>query len=107
MPETRGFQSVSSSRKGVMVMVSQAVNKTALKRYERFVSALDAVRSAVADADPLIKQMVESRGRFAGWQVPDKKEVQAAREKVSKSLDVLRTASKTYEKELVSRQWMV
>lgn len=89
-------------------MVSQTVNKMALRRYQDFVGAIETVRIALEGADPLIKAMNEhAPGRPHGWKVPEKKEVVAARAKATEWLDHLRTQAKQWEKELVSRGWRV
>ena len=89
-------------------MVSQTLNNRALRKYEEFVGAIETVRIALEEADPLIKAMKDAApGRVHGWKVPDKKEVLAARAKVTELLDALRAAAKKWEKELVARGWRV
>jgi hypothetical protein len=89
-------------------MVNQTINNRALRRYEEFTGAIETVRIALEEADPLIKQMKDvAPGRPHGWQVPDKKEVLAARAKATELLDSLRAEAKKWEKELVSRGWRV
>jgi hypothetical protein len=89
-------------------MVVQSVNRHALRKYEEFTGALETVRIALEEADPLIKQMRDTApGRSHGWQVPAKKEVLAARAKVTELLDRLREQSKKYEKELIANGWRV
>lgn len=89
-------------------MVVQTVNRHALHKYEELTSALETVRIALAETDPLIKAMGESTpDRSHGWQVPAKKEVLAARSKVTDLLDVLRAKAKEYEKQLIANGWRV
>jgi hypothetical protein len=89
-------------------MVVQSVNRMAVKRYEEFTSAIETVRIALEESDPLIKAMKDAHvGRHQGWQVPDKKEVLAARKKATDLLDGLRAEAKKWHKELVSRGWRV
>lgn len=89
-------------------MVVQAVNNHALRKYEEFTSALETVRIALEEADPLIKQMRESGpARANGWKVPAKQEVLAARKSAQDLLDTLRAKAKHYEKELVANGWRV
>lgn len=89
-------------------MVNQIINNKALRRYEEFTSAIETVRIALEEADPLIRTMKDTApGRTHGWQVPDKKEVIAARAKATELLDTLRASAKEWEKELVSRGWRV
>jgi hypothetical protein len=89
-------------------MVSQTINNRALRKYEEFTGAIETVRIALEEADPVIKQMKDTAsGRSHGWQVPDKKEVLDARAKATDLLDALRAEAKKWEKELVSRGWRV
>lgn len=89
-------------------MVVQSANRHALRKYEEFTSALETVRIALEESDPVIKAMKESEpNRAYGWQVPAKKEVVAARTKVTELLDRLREQSKKYEKELIANGWRV
>jgi hypothetical protein len=89
-------------------VVNQTVNNMALRRYEEFTSAIETVRIALEEADPLIKAMNDhAPGRPHGWKIPDKKEVVAARVRATELLDHLRTQAKYWEKELVSRRWRV
>jgi len=87
-------------------MVVHTVNRHALRKYEEFTSALETVRIALGEVDPLITAMKESHpDRSAGWQVPAKKELLAARRKTIELLDVLRAAAKEYEKDLIANGW--
>lgn len=89
-------------------MVSQSINNMALRRYEEFTGAIETVRIALEEADALIQAMKDTEpNRSLGWQVPDKKEVVAARRKAAEFLDALRAAAQKWEKELVSRGWRV
>jgi len=90
------------------MMVVQSVNRLAVKKYEELVAGIELVRLALEAADPLIKRMGEAHaGRPHGWQVPDKKEVLAARKKAGELLDTLRAEAKTWEKEWVANGWRV
>jgi hypothetical protein len=89
-------------------MVVQTVNTHALNKYHEFTAALEAVRLALAESDPLIKAMAESGpNRAHGWKVPDKKEVTAARKSVTDLLDRLRAKAKQYETQLIANGWRV
>lgn len=89
-------------------MVVQAVNNHALRKYEEFTSALETVRMALEEADPLIKQMRESGpSRANGWKVPTKQEVLSVRKNAQDLLDALRAKAKQYEKELIANGWRV
>jgi hypothetical protein len=89
-------------------MVVQAVNSHALNKYRDFTGALETVRIALAESDPVIKVMVEhGPDRSAGWKVPDKKEVLAARKRVTDLLDQLRAKAKQYETQLIANGWRV
>jgi hypothetical protein len=89
-------------------MVVQSANRHALRKYEEFTGALETVRLALEEADPVIAAMRDCDvGRAHGWKVPAKKEVTAARKKVTELLDRLRAQSKRYEKELIANGWRV
>jgi hypothetical protein len=89
-------------------MVVHTINRHALHKYEEFTSALETVRIALDEADPVIAAMNESHaGRHLGWNVPAKKEVLVARKKVTELLDTLRKQAKKYEKELIANGWRV
>lgn len=94
--------------KGGNTMVVQAANNRAVKKYQDFTAAIESVRIALEETDPLITAMRDSHGvRHQGWKVPDKKEVLTARRKVVELLDTLRTQAQKYEKELVANGWRV
>jgi hypothetical protein len=89
-------------------MVVQPLNNHALNKYQEFTGALETVRIALAESDPVIKVMAESGpDRSAGWKVPDKKEVLAARKAVTDLLDRLRAKAKQYETQLIANGWRV
>ena len=89
-------------------MVVQTVNSHALRKYEEFTSALETLRIALEEADPVIAAMTDARvDRHFGWKVPAKKEILAARKKVTDLLDTLRAKAKEYEKELIANGWRV
>jgi hypothetical protein len=89
-------------------MVVQAVNNHAVQKYQEFTSAIESVRIALEETDPLITAMKDSHAaRHHGWKVPDKKEVVAARKKVVELLDTLRTQAQKYEKDLIANGWRV
>jgi exonuclease VII small subunit len=89
-------------------MVVHSANEHALRKYEEFTSALETVRVALEEADPVIRAMKDSDpARTYGWKVPAKKEVVTARKKVTDLLDKLRAESKKYEKELIANGWRV
>lgn len=89
-------------------MVVQAVNNHALRKYEAFTSALETVRLALEESDPVIAAMSESGpARAQGWKVPTKKEVLAARKAATDLLDRLRGKAKQYEEQLIANGWRV
>lgn len=89
-------------------MVVQAVNNHALHKYQEFTAALETVRLALEEADPVIKAMAESGpARSEGWKVPTKKEVLAARKAATDMLDRLRAKAKQYETQLIANGWRV
>jgi hypothetical protein len=89
-------------------MVVQVVNAHALRKYEELTSALETVRIALEEADPVIAAMADARvERHLGWKVPAKKEILVARRKTADLLDALRAKAKEYEKELIANGWRV
>lgn len=89
-------------------MPVQAVNQYAMRRYQDLIAAVEMVQIALAEIDPVIAKMADKvPGRVAGWLVPDKKEVLAARTRVVDQLDVLRVKVKEYEKRLIANGWRV
>lgn len=89
-------------------MVIHTANNHALRKYEEFTGAIETVRIALEETDPLIRSMKDSNiGRNMGWRVPDKKEVAAARTHVVELLITLRQQAKQYEKELIANGWRV
>ena len=89
-------------------MQVQAVNQHAVVRYREFEWAMQTVCEALEATQRLVNAMADhAPGRFQGWQVPTKKEVQEARRKAVALLDGLRKKAKDYEAELLSRGWRV
>jgi len=92
----------------VDVMQVQVVNQHAVVKYREFEWAMETVRESLEATERLVNGMVDhSPGRFQGWQVPTKKEVQEARKKAVTLLDGLRRKAKEFEAELLSRGWRV
>jgi hypothetical protein len=89
-------------------MQVQAVNQHAVVRYREFEWAMQTVCESLEATERLVNAMADqAAGRFQGWQVPTKKEVQEARKKAVALLDGLRKKAKEYEAELLSRGWRV
>ena len=89
-------------------MQVQAVNQHAVVKYREFEWALQTVCESLEATQRLVNAMSDHyTGRFEGWQVPTKKEVQEARRKAVALLDGLRKKAKEYEAELLSRGWRV
>ncbi|AOS61499.1 hypothetical protein [Actinoalloteichus hymeniacidonis] len=90
-------------------MQIEAINKASQEKYQSMVTALNAVLLALEESDKLIKKMGEKPNvAFSGWQNSvDKEDVKKAREKAGRSLEDFRADLKTYEAELLSRQWRV
>ncbi|QGK71202.1 hypothetical protein GIY23_18240 [Allosaccharopolyspora coralli] len=90
-----------------MVQV-QAANRHAIRKYEEFCKALDMVRQALDEAQPLIKTINgKATGRMDGWKIPSRQQVEKTYGKARTELDALNQAAKKYEKELISRGWRV
>jgi hypothetical protein len=83
------------------------VNRRALRQYGVFWQAIQAVDAAVGDAEKLAAQArdrgdaVENR-RTA---IPTAEELQAAAKKAGRALQIIASASKKWEAELISREW--
>jgi vacuolar-type H+-ATPase subunit D/Vma8 len=89
-------------------MQVQAVNQHAVVKYREFEWAMQTVCESLEATERLVNAMSDHyTGRFEGWQVPTKKEVQEARRKAVALLDGLRKKAKEYEAELLSRGWRV
>jgi vacuolar-type H+-ATPase subunit D/Vma8 len=89
-------------------MQVQAVNQHAVVKYREFEWAMQTVCESLEATQRLVNAMSDHyTGRFEGWQVPTKKEVQEARRKAVALLDGLRKKAKEYEAELLSRGWRV
>ncbi len=89
-------------------MQVQAVNQHAVVKYREFEWAMQTVCESLEATERLVNGMAqEYTGRFEGWRVPTKKEVQEARRKAVALLDGLRKKAKEYEAELLSRGWRV
>ena len=89
-------------------MQVQAVNQHAVVKYREFEWAMQTVCESLEATQRLVNAMADQyTGRFEGWQVPTKKEVQEARRKAVALLDGLRKKAKEYEAELLSRGWRV
>jgi hypothetical protein len=90
-------------------MTSQTLNNHAKARYLEFEFALDSVRAAFDELSKLSKALNDRNGagRFEGWQVPTKDEVQAAIRTASAELDELKAAATKRKAELVARGWRV
>ena len=89
-------------------MQVQAVNQHAVIKYREMEWAMQTVCESLEATQRLVNGMSDHHtGRFEGWQVPTKKEVQEARRKAVALLDGLRKKAKEYEAELLSRGWRV
>ncbi len=89
-------------------MQVQAVNQHAVVKYREMEWAMQTVCESLEATQRLVNAMSDHyTGRFEGWQVPTKKEVQEARRKAVALLDGLRKKAKEYEAELLSRGWRV
>ena len=89
-------------------MQVQAVNQHAVIKYREMEWAMQTVCESLEATQRLVNAMSDHyTGRFEGWQVPTKKEVQEARRKAVALLDGLRKKAKEYEAELLSRGWRV
>ena len=85
-------------------MQIESVNRKARERYGSFVSAMDMVREALDNLAPVIAK-VRKPGGGSGWTVPTREELAGLKRTATEELERLRTKTKKYEAELVSREW--
>lgn len=85
-------------------MQIESINRRARERYASFVSAMDMVREALDNLTPLIAK-VHARSGGTGWTVPTREELAGMKRTVGEELERLRSKTKKYEAELVSREW--
>jgi hypothetical protein len=90
-----------------MPIIAALANRRAMKRYQSFLDAMGNLGDMLDDADRVIAQMADMYVGASGWKVPDKREVIAARNRVTRKLELLRRAAKRYEAELISNEWKV
>jgi hypothetical protein len=81
-----------------------AINNRARQKYGALVGALDLVAEAFDAVDKVIAKM--DPGKVSGgWTVATPDELRGYRTKAFDAVDRLRTATKKYEAELISRDW--
>jgi len=80
------------------------INSRARARYGQFVSATDMVLQALESADKLIARVDDAR-HSGGFTVATQDELVGFRRTAFEALESLRGTAKTYEAELVSREW--
>lgn len=76
--------------------------ETAQERYVALVSALDDVQESLDDLDKLIKRF---KPVSANWRMKDKRELQALRRKAQDKLDDMRETAKSYEADMIAKEW--
>ena len=85
-------------------MQIESVNRKARQKYASFVSAMDMVREALDNLNPVIAKVRKPSGG-SGWTVPTREELAGLKRTATEELERLRAKSKKYEAELVSREW--
>jgi len=80
------------------------INRRARERYATFVSAMDMVRESLDEANKLVATMPK-KPVSTSWTVSTREELKGLRRTAIEELERLRKKSKTYEAELVSREW--
>ncbi|WP_020495657.1 hypothetical protein [Sciscionella marina] len=91
----------------VAPVVSNQVNKHAVKKYGEFQQAIAQVKQVLDDSTRVLSGMRDSGNHPSGWRIPDKKELSTLKKRAEKQLQTLRAASKKYEAELIANGWKV
>jgi hypothetical protein len=99
-----GYSRGNVITKGRWSMQIGAINRRAQQRYATFVSAMDLVRETLDEANKLVAKMPK-QPESPGWTVSTREELKGLRRSAIGELERLRKKSKTYEAELVSREW--
>jgi hypothetical protein len=89
------------------------INRRALRKYAEFWLALQAVGTALEQADKLAAKAADARvakasngtGGRRSWSVASPEEMRAAAKKAHASLRVIATSAKRWESDLISRDW--
>lgn len=82
------------------------VNQRALRRYQEFWKSLVLLDVAMGEVEKLIAAASDHRDKVTcSYRVPDADELMKAAKKAGRSLQVMVTASKRWEAELISREW--
>lgn len=95
-----------------MAVNLKPVNRRALRRYGEFWRALQMVGDALADAERLAAKSADRHSATpravtgtGHWASATPEELTAAARKAGDALHVIATAARTWEAELVSREW--
>lgn len=86
-------------------MQISVLNERARRKYSEFVCNIVMVAEALDSVSALIGQMTPCPLTQTRWSVPAAEEVEAARKRAFELLEGLRTRARSYEAELVSRDW--
>jgi hypothetical protein len=81
-----------------------AVNRRARERYTTFVTAMDMVMHALDETNKVIGR-VGKKSSGPGWTVATKAELRGMRRGAFEELERLRSKTKKYEADLLSREW--
>ncbi|GAA5159824.1 hypothetical protein GCM10023321_43790 [Pseudonocardia eucalypti] len=81
------------------------VNQRALRKYQEFWKSLVLLDVAMGDIEKLINEAADHKATVASYRIPDAEELMKAAKKAGRSLQIMVTASKKWEAELVSREW--
>jgi hypothetical protein len=89
------------------------IDRRALRKYAEFWLALQAVGTALEQADKLAAKAADAQpakasvgaGGRRSWSVASPEEMRAAAKKAHASLRVIATSAKRWEADLISRDW--
>jgi hypothetical protein len=83
----------------------RAVNHRALARYQQFWQSLVMLDVTLGEIEKLIATAWDDDKAKCSARVPDVEELTLAVKRVSRSFQVMHTATKRWEAELISREW--
>jgi hypothetical protein len=81
------------------------VNQRALRRYQQFWQSLVTLDVAMGEVEKLINSLADHDDATVSYRIPDAEELSKAARKAGRSLQIMVTASKKWEADLVSREW--
>jgi hypothetical protein len=82
------------------------VNRRAARKYAEFVGALETVWMVIHDTEKLLSRIPQ--GAYPqGWRMASREQLVALRKAALVHVEALQVRSRTFEAELVSRDWRV